>query len=150
VYVRVQARFERTRKLHNACADDDALIGGTMHRFSLAIATAVAGLAFAAPSAVAEAPFVGPNCRGFVVSDAVIGIGAREAAARLGLSVQEAQDLITAACENAQANSTPPRCEVGQGNSAQQALERGDLDKYIFHLGALANCFIGESPGPPL
>jgi hypothetical protein len=84
------------------------------------------------------------------VSNAVPGIGAHEAAANLGLSVQEAHDLIGAGCANAQENSPSPRCEVGQLQAAEQALARGDLDAHLFHLGALSRCFIGESPGPPL
>jgi hypothetical protein len=127
---------------------DDALRGETMYRTSLAVAMAVAGLAFAVPPAVAQAPFNGPNCQGGVVSGAVIGIGAKEAAASFGLSVQEAHDLIQAACANITTNA--PRCEIGHGQAAQQALERGDLDQCIFHLGALFNCFLGEFPGPPL
>ena len=120
-----------------------------MYRISLAAAMALVALALAAPPAVAQAPFVGPNCAGWITSDAVMGIGAKEASANLGLTVQEAHDLIIAACANAPANSPPPRCEVGHGQAAQQALERGDLAMYLFHLGALFRCFIGESPGPP-
>jgi hypothetical protein len=119
-----------------------------MNRTSLAAAVAVAGLAFAAPTAVAQAPFNGPNCQGGIVSDAVIGIGAKEAAANAGLTIQEAQDLIQAICADVTTNT--PRCELGHGQAAEEALERGDLDQYFFHLGALFNCFLGEPPGPPL
>jgi hypothetical protein len=119
-----------------------------MYRTSLAAAMAVAGLAFAAPPAVAQAPFNGPNCSGGVVSNAVIGIGAKEAAASSGLTIQEAHELIQAAC--ADITTTVPRCEIGHGQAAQEALARGDLDQYFFHLGALFRCFVGEPPGPPL
>ena len=119
-----------------------------MRRTWFAIATAVVVLAFAAPPAVAQAPFVGPNCEGWFVSGAVIGIGAQEAAASLGLSVQEAQELIHAGCAGVTTNE--PRCEVGHLEAAQQALARGDANLYMFHLGALFRCSIGEPPGPPL
>jgi hypothetical protein len=119
-----------------------------MNRTSLAAAVAVAGLALAASPAVAQAPFNGPNCQGGIVSDAVIGIGAKEAAANAGLTIQEAQDLIQTVCADVTTNT--PRCEIGHGQAAQEALERGDLDQYLFHLGALFNCFLGEPPGPPL
>jgi hypothetical protein len=82
------------------------------------------------------------------VSDAVIGIGAHEAAAQAGLSVKEAQELIHAGCAGVTTNE--PRCEVGHLEAAQQALEHGDLNLYMFHLGALFRCSIGEPPGPPL
>jgi hypothetical protein len=118
-----------------------------MHRASLLVLVSVAGLALAAPPAMADAGFNGPNCHGGVVSQAVgDGIGAKQAAASLGLSIQEAQDLILAACANVTTNT--PRCEQGQGNAAEAALERGDLEQYFFHLGALFNCFIGEPAGP--
>jgi hypothetical protein len=119
-----------------------------MHRIALAVATAVAGLAFAAPSAVAQAEFNGPNCQGGFISQNVMGIGLAELAANFGVSVQEGQALIQAGC--ASVTSDAPRCELGQGRAAQAALERGDLAMYMFHLGALFNCFTGESPGPPL
>jgi hypothetical protein len=90
-----------------------------MYRTSLAAAMAVAGLAFAAPPAVAQAPFNGPNCSGGVVSNAVIGIGAKEAAASSGLTIQEAHELIQAAC--ADITTTVPRCEIGHGQAAQEA-----------------------------
>jgi hypothetical protein len=78
----------------------------------------------------------------------VPGIGAKEASANLGLTVQEAHALIEAVCANATTNT--PRCELGHGEAAQRALERGDLEQYMFHLGALFRCFLGEPPGPPL
>ena len=115
-----------------------------MYRVSLAAVLSAVGLAFAASPAAAEAPLNGPNCSGWFVSDAVNGIGAHAAAAGVGLSVQEAQELIHAGCADATSNA--PRCEIGQGNAAQAALERGDLDKYMFHLGTLFNCFVGEPP----
>jgi hypothetical protein len=118
-----------------------------MSRASLALATAVVGLAFAAPPAAAQARFNGPNCGGGLVSQAVPGIGAKEASAALGLTVQEAHDLILSVCEGI--TTTTPRCEIGQGQAAQQALARGDLEQYMFHLGILFSCFIGEG-GPPL
>ena len=127
---------------------DDALRGGTMYRISLAVATAIAGLAFAAPSAVAQAGFNGPNCQGGFISQNVTGIGFAELAANFGVSVQEGQDLIQAGCAGITTNA--PRCEQGQGQAAQAALERGDLALYMSHLGALFNCFTGESPGGPL
>lgn len=119
-----------------------------MYRRLLASALSAAGLAFAAAPAAAQAPFVGPNCQGMLVSNNVVGIGAHEAAANLGLSVQQAQDLIQGFCENV--TTTSPRCEVGHEAAAQAALARGDLDMYLFHLGALFRCFSGEPPGPPL
>ena len=119
-----------------------------MHRVSLAVVISVAGLSFAAPPAMAQAEFNGPNCAGVFVSQAVPGIGAKEAAASLGLTIQEAHDLILTLCENVTTNA--PRCEQGHEEAAQRALERGDLEQYMFHLGALFNCFLGESPGPPL
>jgi hypothetical protein len=119
-----------------------------MYRISVVAAMCGVGLGFAAPPALADASWNGPNCQGSTVSAAVMGIGAKEAAASFGLSVQEAQDFVRAAC--ASATTTPPRCEAGQSQAAQQALERGDFDQYLFHLGALENCFLGDSPGPPL
>jgi hypothetical protein len=119
-----------------------------MHRFPIAMVIAIAGLAFAAPPVFAKADLNGPNCEGWVVSQAVPGTGAKESAASLGLSVREAQELILAACANVTSNT--PRCEQGHDEAAQGALERGDLDQYLFHLGALFHCFIGEPVGPPL
>jgi hypothetical protein len=119
-----------------------------MYRPYVAVVLAAAGLALAAPSALAEARFNGPNCTGGAVSQNVTGIGVKEAAANLGLTVQEAQALIDAACANITTN--PPRCEIGHGEAAQRALERGDLDQYMFHLGALQHCFLGQPAGPPL
>jgi hypothetical protein len=122
-----------------------------MYRISLAMAIAFVALASAAAPAGAQAPFVGPNCSGAIVSGAVIGIGAPEAAANAGFdSVQEAHDFIGVVCANAQESSPPPRCEVGQLQAAEQALARGDLEAYMFHLGVLFACFTGEPPGPPL
>ena len=77
-----------------------------------------------------------------------MGIGAQEAAANLGLSVPEAQNLVRAACAGVTSNT--PRCEGGHGHAADQALARGDIDRYMFHLGALFHCFSGEPPGQPL
>ena len=122
-----------------------------MHRISVAAILSVVGLgAFAAPAAVAQAPFVGPNCQAWVISDDVRGVGAKEAAASVGLSIQEALDLIAIGCADAQENSVPARCEVGQSSAAEQALVRGDMEMYLFHLGALQNCFLGGPAGPPL
>jgi hypothetical protein len=119
-----------------------------MHRLYVAVVLAAASLALAAPPALAEAQFNGPNCTGGAVSQNVTGIGLKEAAANLGLTVQEAHALIDAACANITTNA--PRCERGHGEAAQQALERGDLDQYMAHLGAIQHCFLGEPPGPPL
>jgi hypothetical protein len=119
-----------------------------MYRLYVAVVLAAAGLALAAPQALAQAQFNGPNCTGGAVSQAVVGIGAKEASASLGLTVQEAQALIDAVCANITTN--PPRCEIGHGEAAQQALERGDLAQYMAHLGAIQHCFLGEPPGPPL
>jgi hypothetical protein len=119
-----------------------------MHRGSIALVTSIAALAFAAPPASGAAEFNGPNCGAVLVSQAVPGVGAKEAAANLGLSVQEAHDLIMSVCAGVTTNT--PRCEQGHGEAAQRALERGDLDQYMFHLGALFNCFLGEPAGRPL
>jgi hypothetical protein len=119
-----------------------------VNRALAVVAIALLGVALSAPGASAQASFNGPNCHGGAVSQAVPGIGAKEAAANLGLTVQQAQDLINALCANVTSNT--PRCELGQGRAADQALARGDLDMWLFHLGALARCFTGESPGPPL
>jgi hypothetical protein len=119
-----------------------------MYRNLVVVALCVTGSAFVAAPAGAEAPNVGPNCQGIVESVNVVGIGAKEAAANLGLSVKEAEDLIRAVCADVTSNA--PRCEVGQEQAAQQALARGDLDQYLFHLGVLFACFLGQSPGPPL
>jgi hypothetical protein len=52
-----------------------------------------------------------------------IGIGAKEAAAaNAGLTIQEAHDLIQAICADVTTNT--PRCELGHGRAAQEALER--------------------------
>src|SRR5215208_7278071 len=104
--------------------------GGTGMYRNLVAGLSVIGLAFATAPAGAEAPFVGPNCQGIILSANVAGIGAKEAAANLGLSVEQAQELIRALC--AEVNATPPRCEVGQEQAAQQALARGDTDQYLF------------------
>jgi hypothetical protein len=44
----------------------------------------------------------------------------------------------------------PPNCEDGQGRAADAALARADLDAFLFHLGKLEGCFLGEPPGPPI
>src|SRR3954447_13048942 len=44
----------------------------------------------------------------------------------------------------------PPNCEAGQGQAADAALARGDVEAFVFHLGKLEGCFLGEPPGPPL
>ena len=119
-----------------------------MYRLYVAVVLAAAGLALAAPPALAQAQFNGPNCTGGAVSQNVIGIGLPEAAANLGLTVQEAHALIEAACANITTN--PPRCEIGHGEAAQRALERGDLAQYVHHLAAIQHCFLGEPPGPRL
>ena len=43
-----------------------------------------------------------------------------------------------------------PNCEAGQGQAADEALQRGDFDAFLFHLGKLEGCFLGQPPGPPL
>jgi hypothetical protein len=122
-----------------------------MYRIALAVTIAFVVLAIAAVPGAAQAPFVGPNCSGAIVSNAVPGIGAPEAAANAGFdSVQDAHDFIGVVCANAQESSPPPRCEVGQGQAAERALARGDIEAFNFHLGVLFACFSGESPGPPL
>ena len=117
-----------------------------MYRISLVAAVCVAMLAFAAPPAGAEATYNGPNCQGDLLSSNVTGIGAKEAAANFGFaSVQDAQDWIQAYCANRDTNV--PRCELGQGEAAAQALARGDMDQYMLHWGNQGNCYFGNPPG---
>jgi len=61
--------------------------------------------------------------------------------------------VLALAASPAFADSFPgpsPNCEAGQGRAADAALGRGDFDAFMFHLGKLQGCFLGEPPGPPL
>ena len=118
-----------------------------MHRISMAVVACAVALVVA-PAAGASAPINGPNCQGFVVSGTVGGVGVKAIADSFGLTVQQAQDFVRAGCAGVTTNT--PRCENGQLRAADAALARGDLDKQLFHLGALENCFLGSPAGPPL
>ena len=114
------------------------------------LAAIAAAAAFAASPALATED--AQSCHGTFISSAVEGVGAKEAAAARGWTVQEAQGAIRFVCGQAEnrAFGTPPKCENGQATAADQALARGDLDKWLFHEGALENCYLGEPAGPPL
>jgi hypothetical protein len=58
---------------------------------------------------------------------------------------------VTASSARADASAgVAPNCEAGQGQAADAALARGDSDAFLFHLGKLESCFLGQPPGPPL
>lgn len=121
-----------------------------MRRIWLVAAVAAAASVFQASPAVASTD--DQSCHGAFVSTVVQGVGAKEGAAELGWTVQQAQGAIRFVCGQAdnRAIGTPPKCENGQATAADRALARGDLGKWLFHEGALENCYLGQPAGPPL
>ena len=121
-----------------------------MRRIWFAAAIAAAASTFATSPALASDD--GQSCHGTFISTVVEGVGAKEAAAGFGWTVQEAQGVVRFVCGQAdrRAFGTPPKCENGQATAADQALARGDLGKWLFHEGALENCYLGDPAGPPL